>query len=413
MMGRRKTAAATPSSFPSIVCCSMANKQKRAEAAQQRHDHERSHAALQQLATRGAGDRPPHPQARDGDAGSGKEAEAAAGGDSEVEAAAPRRGSDSGAGLRVAAGADAPLAASASAALLPLRRATQRRASATPGVTRPLQRSATAAGSLGAPPPHADPAAEPWHGRSALSVLGAISRSERSGAGAALSRPMLVGAREVNASSMPHDLDASIARVARSHAGRLGRSRASVLPAIGPAPRVLGANRLVGEPTDATVGALSAVVHNAVGGDAEEALKIIEGATMQGRGGGRRPGSSVRGSGGKAAEAGGGPGSPGAAEGGAGALRVDRPLATVSAERCSTKRLVNLSSTRGPLSFPPLPCSDRPRPLVRGHPSHPGRRAPRRDARPPRTPLRGPPRGVHALPARHHRRRGGCGGARC
>ena len=318
----------------------MANKQKRAEEAQQRHDHERSQAALQQqLATRGAGDRPPHPHmSRDGDAGSGKEAEAAAGGDSEVEAAAPRRGSDSGAGLLrgTGSGADAPLAASASAALLPLRRATQRRASATPGGVRPLQRSATAAGSLGAPPPPADAAAEPWHGRSALSVLGAISRSERSGAGAALSRPMLVGAREANASSMPHDLDASIARVARSHAGRLGRSRASVLPAIGPAPRVLGASRLVGEPTDATVGALSAVVHNAVGGDAEEALKIIEGATMQGRGGGRRPGSSARGGGvgkgGGGADAGGGPGSPGG-EGGAGALRVDRPLATVSPER--------------------------------------------------------------------------------
>lgn len=152
------------------------------------------------------------------------------------------------------------------------------------------------------------------------------------GRAAKLSRPMLASARDKNAASLPQDIDSSIARIVRSRAGKLGgglRSTLSstILPAIGPSPRVLGGGRCSGDPS-LTVEVLSAVVHNAVLGDTEEAIKIIDEATSRGRrsrslagGRGGGGGGSGRGAGAGAADA------SKAMEGGG--TRVDRPLAQV------------------------------------------------------------------------------------
>ena len=317
------------------LACSMAQKQKRSAEAQMRRDAESHQLVIQQLSRSGErggaaaaaedeGEQIPDLSSDEDrqDEGGGAHTDALA-------AATRRRGSD-------AAGAShravTPLAASASAlhsATLSQRRsaAQPRRASVT---LVGLRRSATEATRLGGSPAtpspsRAPPAVEPWNGTASLSVLGAINRrAERADA---LSRPMAASAVDLNAARLPHDIDASIARIARSRGGRLGRGphslSSSILPAIGPAARLPG-SIAPGNPA-ATVEVLSAVVHNAVGGDAEEAIKIIDEASEQGRR------SRARASGGARAK--GGPGGSASAEGGAGGkeggARVDRPLAQV------------------------------------------------------------------------------------
>ena len=253
----------------------------------------------------------------------------------DITAATARRASDAigtfhAAAAAAAAAASTPLAASSL-------RIRQRRASATPGPGGGLRRSATAASQLPSAAASrlslaaASSGVEHWNGVASLSALASVTMSGSGGRAAKLSRPMLASARDKNATSLPQDIDSSIARIVRSRAGKLGgglRSTLSstILPAIGPSPRVLGGGRCSGDPS-LTVEVLSAVVHNAVLGDTEEAIKIIDEATSRGRRSRSLAGGRGGGGGGSGRGAGAGADASKAMEGGG--TRVDRPLAQV------------------------------------------------------------------------------------
>ena len=311
------------------LACGMANKQRRQAESQIRQDQEKHRRALEGVLQLSRGSE------RDRDTPA---ADAAAGDvEQDIMSATARRASDAIGTFHATAAAAAAAAASTPLAASSLR-IRQRRASATPGPGGGLRRSATAASQLPSAAASrlslaaASSGVEHWNGVASLSALASVTMSGSGGRAAKLSRPMLASARDKNAASLPQDIDSSIARIVRSRAGKLGgglRSTLSstILPAIGPSPRVLGGGRCSGDPS-LTVEVLSAVVHNAVLGDTEEAIKIIDEATSRGRRSRSLAGGRGGGGGGSGRGAGaGGADASKAMEGGG--TRVDRPLAQV------------------------------------------------------------------------------------